>query len=78
MAPDIPMAIMVLGGRATGVMVDGVIMVIGVLFIVAMVIVVMGEGVIMVLGVLVTKVMGGIADSTFSGQSSILFKSAEL
>ncbi len=36
------MAIMVLGGRATGVMVDGVIMVIGVLVIVVMVIMVMG------------------------------------
>lgn len=67
------MAIMVLEVRATGVMVEGVIMVLGVL-----VTVVMGEGVIMVFGVQVTKVMGGIADSTFSGQSCILFKSAEL
>ena len=60
----IPMAITVLGGRVTGVMIDGVIMVLG-----ARVTAVMGERVIMALGVQVTEVTGGIADSTFSGQS---------
>ena len=60
-----PMVIMVLGRgvRVTGVMVDGVIMVLGV-----RVTGVMVEGVIMVLGVRVTGVMGGIADNTFFGQ----------
>jgi hypothetical protein len=48
----IPMAIMVLVVRATGVMVDGVIMVLRVLVTVVM----------------VTAVMVGIADSTFFGQ----------
>ncbi len=48
----IPMAIMVFGVRATGVMVDGVIMVLGVL----------------VTLVTVIAVMVGITDSTFSGQ----------
>lgn len=60
-----PMVIMVLGRgvRVTGVMVDGVIMVIGV-----RVTAVMVEGVIMVLGGRVTGVMGDIADNTFFGQ----------
>jgi hypothetical protein len=55
------MVIMVLGRgvRVTGVMVDGVIMVIGV-----RVTEVMVEGAIMVIGVRVTGVMVGIADNT--------------
>ncbi len=65
----IPMAIMILGGLATGVMADGVIIVLGTRVIAVMVTVLMGERVIMVLGVQVTEVMGGIADSTFSGPS---------
>jgi len=75
------MVIMVLGRgvRVTGVMVDGVIMVIGVRVMGVMVdaaIMVLGvqvtgvmvDGVIMVLGVRVTGVMGGIADRIFFGQ----------
>ncbi len=64
----IPMAIMVLEVRATGVMVDGVIMVLGAQATVVMVTVVMGKRIIMVLGVQVTEVMGRIGDSTFFGQ----------
>jgi hypothetical protein len=47
-----PIVITVIGVRGTGVMVDGVIMALGV----------------QVTVVMVTKVMVGIADSTFSGQ----------
>ncbi len=65
----IPMAITVLGGQATGVMVNGVIMVLGARVTAVMVTAIMGEQVTMVLGVQVTGVMGGIADSTSSGQS---------
>ncbi len=65
----IPMAIMVLGGRATGVMVNGVIMVLDARVTAVMVTLIMGEQVTMVLGAQVTGVMGGIADSTSSGQS---------
>jgi hypothetical protein len=59
------MVIMLLGRgvRVTGVMVDGVIMVLGV-----RVTGVMVDGVIMVLGVRVTGVMVGIADNTFFGR----------
>jgi hypothetical protein len=55
--------IMVLGVRVTRVMVDGLIMVLGV-----RVTVVMVDALIMVLGVRVTGPMGGIADNTFFGQ----------
>jgi len=67
------MVIMVLGlgVRATGVMVDGVIMVLGV-----RVTGVTVDGVIMVLGVRVTGVMGGIADS-FRSQKKIYFNPLE-
>jgi hypothetical protein len=57
------MVIMVIGGRVTGVMVDGVIMVIGVTG-------VMAEEV--TLEVRVMGVVVGIADSTFFGQRTIL------